>query len=100
MRRLVEPLHAADGALYLVQGEGDCVIRDPTPEVRAVVDALRDGRPAAGGEEVVAALEALDLLEPEAAGPPLDPDDAERFDRQLLYLRQVGTGVELQRRLR
>ena len=100
LRPLVEPLHGADGHLYLLQGEagGDCVIRDPAPEVRAAVDALREG--AVVADELVAALEAMDLLEPEPAGPPLDPVDAVRFDRQLLYLRQVGTGAELQRRLR
>src|SRR5688572_10947236 len=115
LRPLIESLAAPDGALYLLQGPagGDCVIRDATPEVRAVVEALRSGGTVTGiaGDcsaapevvrGVVDALGSLDLLEP-PDGRPLPAEEAERFDRQLLYLRQHASGhggADLQRRLR
>lgn len=122
LRPLVELLDAPDGSLYLLQGPagGDCVIRAPSREVRAVVEAMRQGgsetqlahRCAARGvdasieavREVATALKAADMLEPAASGEPLEPGDAERFDRQLLYLRQQAAGHQsgagLQRKLR
>jgi bacteriocin biosynthesis cyclodehydratase domain-containing protein len=117
LRPLVEVLAATDGDLYLLPGPGgdDLAIRAPSREVRAVVDALRDGAPAvtiaerAGAsidtvEEVAHALRSVDLLEPTAAPEALAAADALRWDRQLLYLRQAAThpatGGELQARLR
>jgi molybdopterin/thiamine biosynthesis adenylyltransferase len=123
LRPLVEVLDADDGSLYLLRGpaHGDLVVREASAATRAVVHALRtpgsvaevvercratgaqvDG--AAVGE-VLAALEAADLVEaaPPAA-PPLAPEDRQRLDRQLLYLRQVAPegvhGEVVQARLR
>jgi bacteriocin biosynthesis cyclodehydratase domain-containing protein len=113
LRPLTEVLHARDGDLYLLPGPGadDLAVRDPGPEVRAVVDALQDGGAASAiaeragvsveiVEEVVGALRAVDLLEPIGEGLP--SADAERWDRQLLYLRQMAAApaAELQARLR
>jgi molybdopterin/thiamine biosynthesis adenylyltransferase len=117
LRPLVEVLHSTDGDLYLLPGPAgdDLAIRRPGGEVRAVVDALREGGSAdtiAGRtatsintvEEVVQALAAVDMLEPVGADDGLGAEDAARWDRQLLYLRQEArhptTGGDLQRRLR
>ena len=116
LRPLVEVLHAADGDLYLLPGPGgdDLAIRAPTAEVRAVVDALREGGSAEAiardtatsidtVTEVVQALDAVEMLEPVGADG-LHAEDATRWDRQLLYLRQEArqpaTGGQLQQRLR
>jgi molybdopterin/thiamine biosynthesis adenylyltransferase len=117
LRPLVEVLHATDGDLYLLPGPGgdDLAIRAPTADVRAVVDALREGgsadaiarataTPIATVAEVVRALDAVELLEPVGADDGLHVADAARWDRQLLYLRQAArqpaTGGQLQQRLR
>jgi molybdopterin-synthase adenylyltransferase len=107
LRPLVELLEASDGAVYLLRGpaQGDLAIRDPAPEDRALLRELAAGRPVAG-EGAGALLDALageDLLEPPAApADRLAPTERERFDRQLLYLRQVAAepADALQRRLR
>jgi bacteriocin biosynthesis cyclodehydratase domain-containing protein len=109
LRPLVEVLEARDGSVYLLRGpaQGDLAIRELAAEDRARLRTLAAGGPA-GGERAGALLDALaaaDLLEPEPApGERLAPHERERFDRQLLYLRQVATAAApadaLQRRLR
>ncbi len=117
LRPLVEVLHADDGDLYLLPGPGgdDLAIRAPSREVRAVIDAMRDGGPAGTiaeraatpidtVAEVAEALRSVDMLEPTSRHETLAAEDARRWDRQLLYLRQAvqhpSTGAELQARLR
>jgi bacteriocin biosynthesis cyclodehydratase domain-containing protein len=102
----------SDGALYLVRaGEDDMVVRDPEPADRRLLDLLAGGEPTVAelavrldlDEEVVAAkIEALasaGVVVPAAASPALDPEDAQRYSRQLPYLAELGDERELQRRL-
>jgi molybdopterin/thiamine biosynthesis adenylyltransferase len=107
LRPLVELLEADDGAIYLLRGpaQGDLAIRDAAPEDRELLRELAAGRPVAGerADALLRALDAEDLLEPPAEpAHRLAREEQERFDRQLLYLRQVAAepAEALQCRLR
>jgi bacteriocin biosynthesis cyclodehydratase domain-containing protein len=106
LRPSIELFFARDGDVYLLRpgGEGEHVVRAPGDDDRALLRRLaREPVAAPPGSAVAERLAPLIdagvvLREPESA--PLDPVDAERFDRQLPYLAEFGDPRELQRRLR
>lgn len=112
LKSSVEPLSTADGALYLVRaGADDLTIRDPEPADRALLERLAVGERSAtelaaeldlDGAAVQSKLDALrgaGVITAVGTSPPLAPDDAERFSRQLPYLADLGDAPELQRAL-
>ena len=111
LREAVEAFPATDGAIYFLRGgtHAEHVLDDPTPVTRRVLELLHVPRtraellaaagPDGAGEvdELLAALDALELLETLTGSetPPALPAEAqERYDRQLPYL-----GADGQRRL-
>jgi bacteriocin biosynthesis cyclodehydratase domain-containing protein len=106
LRASVEPFFAAGGDVYLLRpGTGDDhVVRAPTDDDRLLLRRLaRDSVAAPGGSAVAARLAPLikaGVVVREPMSPPLDPEVAQRFDRQLPYLAELGDPRELQRRLR
>jgi bacteriocin biosynthesis cyclodehydratase domain-containing protein len=112
LRASVEPVTGRDSTLYLVRaGEDDLVVRDALDADRALLTRLAEGEPTVG--EL-----ALELALPEATvrsklgdlaaarvvvrapdSPALDPEDAQRYSRQLPYLAEFGDERALQRRL-
>lgn len=112
LKSSVEPLSTEDGALYLVRaGADDLVVRDAQPTDRELVELLADGALSRGElatllavdeateQAKLEALSAAGVLTPAPASPPLDPEDAERFSRQLPYLADLGDAHEQQRAL-
>ncbi|HEY6891663.1 MAG TPA: TOMM precursor leader peptide-binding protein [Solirubrobacter sp.] len=112
LRASVEPVVAGDGTLYLSRaGDDDLVVRGASAEDRALVALLAQGEPTVAELAAQLALPAavvrskLDDLMTAAvattapASAALDPEDAERYDRQLPYLGEFGDERELQRRL-
>lgn len=110
LKSSVEPLRTGDGALYLVRaGADDLVVRDAQPADAQLVERLAraelsraDLAAALGLEEAAVqrkldALDAAGVLTVASASPPLEPQDAERFSRQLPYLADLGDAHELQR---
>jgi molybdopterin-synthase adenylyltransferase len=111
LRASVEPL-AVGTDLYLIRSGGDdLVIRDAGDDDREVVEALAQEELTAGelarrfglaAEAVTDKLDSLAAAGVLTAAPtstPLDPDDAERYSRQLPYLAEYGDEHDLQRRL-
>jgi molybdopterin/thiamine biosynthesis adenylyltransferase len=112
LKSSVEPVTGSDGALYLVRaGDDDLVVRQPQPVDVALLDRLANAEhtpveladalelPVAEVERKLADLTAAGVVTPAAASPALDDEDAERYDRQLPYLADLGDARELQRRL-
>jgi bacteriocin biosynthesis cyclodehydratase domain-containing protein len=108
----VEPLVGGDGSLYLVRaGADDLVVRDAHPADRRLVELLAHGHPSVAElarqldlevDAVRSKLEALadaGVLVPAPGSAALDPEDAQRFSRQLPYLAELGDERDLQRRL-
>jgi bacteriocin biosynthesis cyclodehydratase domain-containing protein len=106
LRASVEPFFAAGGDVYLLRpGTGDeHVVRAPTDEDRALLTRLtRDSVAVPAGSAVAARLAPLveaGVVVREPVSPALAAGDAQRFDRQLPYLAELGDPRELQRRLR
>jgi len=111
LRASIEPLRAG-GELYLIRsGAEDLVIRDAGDVDHALVEALAQEALTAGElaarleldaavvAEKLEALAAAGVLTPGPSSAALDPEDAERFSRQLPYLAEHGDERELQRRL-
>jgi bacteriocin biosynthesis cyclodehydratase domain-containing protein len=106
LRPSVELFSASTGDVYLLRPGTDeeHVVRSPSEDDRALLARLaREPVAVATGSATAARLAPLIevgvvLREPES--PPLAPEDAERFDRQLPYLAEHGDPRELQRRLR
>jgi bacteriocin biosynthesis cyclodehydratase domain-containing protein len=108
----VEVLPASDGALYLLRGGQDHVLRGASAGQRSALLALAAGpvTPAAlhalaGGEDLAPLLGLLraHALLWERRDGELDATDRERFDRQLGYLAELGDPPDAearQRRLR
>lgn len=112
LKSSIEPLSTPDGALYLVRaGQDDLVIRDPQPGDRVLLEHLAATSPTCAElattlgldpDIVQAKLDALGgagVLTAVGASPPLDPEDTERFSRQLPYLADLGDARALQRAL-
>ena len=106
MRPSVELFSAADGDVYLLRtgGAPTVVVRQPERADRALLERLVvEAVPAPEGSEQarrLAPLRAAGLLITEGDGPPLAPELAERFDRQLPYFAERGDPAAVQRRLR
>ena len=102
----VELFSAADGDVYLLRtgGAPTVVVRQPEREDRALLERLAvEAVPVAEGSEEarrLAPLQAAGLLITESESPPLPPDLAERFERQLPYFAGRADPVAAQRRLR
>jgi bacteriocin biosynthesis cyclodehydratase domain-containing protein len=112
LRASVEPVTGGDGTLYLVRaGDDDLVIRDAGAADRALLARLTEGDPTVAELAVELALPEATVLaklgDLVAAGvavtaarsPALDPDDEQRYARQLPYLAEFGDERSLQRRL-
>jgi bacteriocin biosynthesis cyclodehydratase domain-containing protein len=80
------------------------VVRAPSDEDRALLRRLAHEAVAApvGGAVAsrIAPLVAAGVVVPEPSSAPLAPVEAERFDRQLPYLAELGDARDVQRRLR
>jgi bacteriocin biosynthesis cyclodehydratase domain-containing protein len=106
LRPSVELFPAAAGDVYLLRpgGAPPAVVRRPEPADRELLERLSgEAVPAPAGSDTarrLAPLEAAGLLVREPGGPPLDPEDAERFARQLPYFAETGDPAATQRRLR
>jgi bacteriocin biosynthesis cyclodehydratase domain-containing protein len=106
LRPSVEPFFAAGGDVYLLRpGTGEeHVVRAPTDDDRVLLRRLaREWVAAPAGSAVDARLAPLidaGVVVREPVSPPLRPEEAQRFDRQLPYLAELGDPRELQRRLR
>jgi bacteriocin biosynthesis cyclodehydratase domain-containing protein len=106
LRPSVEAFFARSGDVYLLcPGTGeDHVVRAPGDDDRALLGRLaREPVAAPTGSAVAARLAPLieagvGVREPES--PPLAPQEAQRFDRQLPYLAAFGDPRDVQRRLR
>src|SRR6266536_3639922 len=82
----------------------DHVVRNPSADDRALLERLaREPVAAPAGSAVATRLAPLiqaGVVVRDPVSPGLDPEEAERFDRQLPYLAELGDPRELQRRLR
>jgi len=106
LRPSIEPFFAASGDVFLLRpGTGDeHVVRAPSDEDRALLRRLASEPVAVPDGGAIAAriapLVAAGVVVPEPSSPPLAPREAERFDRQLPYLAELGDPRDVQRRLR
>ena len=106
LRPSIEPFFAASGDVYLLRPgtRDEHVVRAPSDEDRALLRRLaREPVAAPVGSAIesrIAPLIEARVVVPEPTSPPLDPSDAERFDRQLPYLAELGDPRDVQRRLR
>jgi molybdopterin-synthase adenylyltransferase len=105
LRPSIEPFFAASGDVYLLRPgtRDEHVVRDPSDEDRELLRRLAReavAAPAGGGAASrIAPLVAAGVVVPEPSSPPLAPAEAERFDRQLPYLAELGDPRDVQRRL-
>jgi bacteriocin biosynthesis cyclodehydratase domain-containing protein len=106
LRSSIEPFFADDGDVYLLRpGTGhEHVVRQPSADDRALLERLvREPVEAPVDSTIAARLAPLvdaGIVLAEPTSPPLAPEEAARFDRQLPYLAELGDPHELQRRLR
>jgi bacteriocin biosynthesis cyclodehydratase domain-containing protein len=106
LRPSIEPFFAASGDVYLLRPgtRDEHVVRAPSQEDRTLLRRLaRESVAAPAGGDVesrIAALIEAGVVVPEPSSSPLAPNDAERFDRQLPYLAELGDPRDVQRRLR
>jgi bacteriocin biosynthesis cyclodehydratase domain-containing protein len=103
IKRTTEEIETPDGDLYLLRpsAENDIRIEQPDEEERrllAAVDGersleqLREEFGAKEVDELIAQLQELEVVEDAADDELLPPGELERFDRQLRYFSDVGTG--------
>jgi bacteriocin biosynthesis cyclodehydratase domain-containing protein len=106
LRPSVELFFASAGDVYLLRpGIGEeHVVRSPSEEDRALLARLARGpidvAPGSAVAERLTPLVEAGVVVREPESPPLAPEDAQRFDRQLPYLAEHGDPRDLQRRLR
>jgi bacteriocin biosynthesis cyclodehydratase domain-containing protein len=106
LRPSIEPFFAASGDVYLLRPgtRDEHVVRAPSDEDRDLLRRLAHEPVAAPAASAVASriapLVAAGVVVAEPSSPPLPPADAERFDRQLPYLAELGDPRDVQRRLR
>jgi bacteriocin biosynthesis cyclodehydratase domain-containing protein len=106
LRPSLELFFASTGDVYLLRpGTGDDhVVRSPSDDDRALLERLArgpiDAAPGGAVADRLGPLVEAGVVVPEPESPPLAPEDALRFDRQLPYLAEHGDPRELQRRLR
>jgi bacteriocin biosynthesis cyclodehydratase domain-containing protein len=115
IKRTTEPVGSPDGDVYLMRpsADGDIRIEKPDEEQRQLLEAL-DGehtleqlRERFGEEEVgdlISQLQELEVIEDAADDDLVPAAERARFDRQLRYFSDIGSGEltpsECQRRLR
>jgi len=106
LRPSLELFFASTGDVYLLRpGTGDeHVVRSPSDDDRALLERLTRGPidvpPGSAVAGRLAPLVEAGVVVREPESPPLAPEDALRFDRQLPYLAEHGDPRDLQRRLR
>jgi bacteriocin biosynthesis cyclodehydratase domain-containing protein len=106
LKSSIEPFFAASGDVYLLRPgtRDEHVVRSPNEDDRALLRQLSQEPVAApeGGHVAsrIAPLVAAGVVVREPSSPPLPPAQAERYDRQLPYLAELGDPRDLQRRLR
>jgi bacteriocin biosynthesis cyclodehydratase domain-containing protein len=106
LRPSIEPFFASSGDVYLLRPgtRDEHVVRAPSDEDRALLRRLARGPVEAPPGGVVAAriapLVAAGVVVAQPSSAPLAAAEAERFDRQLPYLAELGDPREVQRRLR
>jgi len=115
IKRTTEEIEIPDGDVYLLRpsAESDIRIEKPDGEERRLlaavngertVEELREEFGAKEVDELIAQLQELEVVEDAADDELLEPGELERFDRQLRYFSDVGTGgitpSECQERLR
>jgi bacteriocin biosynthesis cyclodehydratase domain-containing protein len=106
LRPAIEPFFAASGDVYLLRPgtQDEYVIRRPSDEDRALLRRLACEPVAAPPEgdvaRRIAPLVSAGVVVAEPSSAPLAATDAERFDRQLPYLAELGDPRDVQRRLR
>jgi bacteriocin biosynthesis cyclodehydratase domain-containing protein len=115
IKRTTEPIGSPDGDVYLLRPSADSDIRieNPDAEQRQLLDALdgtqtleqleeRFGKQAVG--DLISQLQELEVVEDAADDDLLAAGELARFDRQLRYFSDVGSGgltpSECQARLR
>jgi molybdopterin-synthase adenylyltransferase len=106
LRPSVEPFFASSGDVYLLRpgSAEEHVVRAPEAGDRVLLERLaREGVEAPDGSETAARLATLiaaGVVVREPQSPPLAPQDAARFDRQLPYFAEHDDPRDVQRRLR
>lgn len=115
IKRTTEEIETPEGDVYLLRpsAESDIRIEKPDAEERRLLAAVNGERTVEelraefGSKEVddlIAQLQELEVVEDAADDELLEPGELERFDRQLRYFSDVGTGgitaSECQRKLR
>jgi molybdopterin-synthase adenylyltransferase len=106
LRAGAELFPADDGDVYVLQAGGgsEFVVRSPEPADRELLARLATGPIDAPADSAVAArlkpLVDAGAVTRASTSAPLDPQEQERFARQLGYLEQLGDGNDVQRRLR
>jgi bacteriocin biosynthesis cyclodehydratase domain-containing protein len=106
LRPSVELFFAASGDVYLLRPgtRDEHVVRAPSDEDRALLQRLARGAveapPGGAVASRIAPLVASGVVVAEPSSAPLAPAEAERFDRQLPYLAELGDPRDVQRRLR
>jgi bacteriocin biosynthesis cyclodehydratase domain-containing protein len=106
LRASIEPFFAASGDVYLLRPgtRDEHVVRSPSDDDRTLLLRLaREAVTAPAGGHIasrIAPLVAAGVVVADPSSPPLGPREAERFDRQLPYLAELGDPRDVQRRLR
>jgi len=115
IKRTTEEIETPEGDIYLLRpsAENDIRIEQPDAEERRLLAAVDGGRTleqlreefgASEVDDLMAQLQELEVVEDAADDELLPSGELERFDRQLRYFSDVGTGgitpSECQRRLR
>lgn len=103
IKRTTEEIETPEGDVYLLRpsAESDIRIEKPDAEERRLLAAVNGERTVEelraefGSKEVddlIAQLQELEVVEDAADDELLEPGELERFDRQLRYFSDVGTG--------
>jgi bacteriocin biosynthesis cyclodehydratase domain-containing protein len=115
IKRTTEEIETPDGDVYLLRpsAENDIRIEKPDEEERRLlaavngertVEELREEFGAKEVDELIVQLQELEVVEDAADDELIPPRELERFDRQLRYFSDLGTGgitpSECQERLR
>ena len=106
LRPSIELFFAASGDAYLLRPgtHDEHVVRAPAEEDRVLLERLaREPVPVPQGSRTaqrIAPLIAAGVVVREPSSAPLEPGQAERYDRQLPYLAELGDPRDVQRRLR
>jgi bacteriocin biosynthesis cyclodehydratase domain-containing protein len=106
LRASIEPFFSSSGDVYLLRPgtRDEHVVRAPSDDDRALLGRLArepvSVPPGSAIADRIAPLVAAGVVVAEPSSRPLAPAEAERFDRQLPYLAELGDPRDVQRRLR